>query len=89
MFVAVAGWGTVASFVPYLEKVLLDYSSILSLAMFLFQIIFVNFSHTFGLIQKNNYYTALIVYVRTEKDCAAPQLYLYLAIIKIPLMQYI
>ena len=62
-FVAASGMFTVASFLTPLENLLLDYSSILSLAIFLLQIIFVNFSHSFGLTLQTNFYTAMLVYV--------------------------
>lgn len=61
--VAAAGLGAVASFVPSFEKLLFDYGSVISLAIFLLQVIFVNFSNSFGLTLKSNYYIAMLVYV--------------------------
>ena len=63
VFVAAAGWGTVAMFVPYLEKLLLDYSGILSLTLFLLKVLFVTLGPHLGLLSMNNHYTAMLVYV--------------------------
>ena len=68
VFVAASGWATVGAFVPYLEKLLFDYSGVASLALFMLQIAFINFSQTLGLLSMPNYYTVILAYVSKMMD---------------------
>jgi hypothetical protein len=64
LFVALAGWSTIGTLVPLMEKLLLDYMAILSAGMFLCTVLAVNFCATFGLVSLHNFYPHILAYVR-------------------------
>ena len=66
VYVAAAGWGTVGTYVPYLERLMLDYSGILSLVLFVIRVMFINYCQNLGLVHMNNYYVAMLAHVSTR-----------------------
>ncbi len=72
LYILVTGVGAVVTFIPFLEKLMLDYVGILSAVMFTANVLFVNYCQSLGLVSMSSYYPAMLAYVsRTRHSCPA------------------